>query len=232
MDVKSLGKAWALAQREIATAARLHPPQLIKVPLSFPFLVQPAQTTLEGRNVRQKQRTTMEGGAAKAVDARRLSNEFQVLAQRDADLLHFLNRYGLWDDGQRVLPVEEIWEFQEWLRLVLRGSDKFRAQTLSPRGLFGRLPGPLARKFSLELEWNQGAPRLIVETNCCVAAITATMLIDIVRRTRYTRCEGCLVLFPSKPGKRFHSQACQHLTLVRRSRHPRNKGDKFRKRKR
>jgi len=232
MDVKSLGKAWARAQREVATAARLYPPQRIEVPLSFPFLVQPAQTTLEGRKVRQKQRTTIEGGAAKAVDARCLSEEFQVLAHRDADLLHFLNRYGWWDDEQRVLPVEEIWEFQECLRLVLRGSDKFRAQMLSPRGLFGRLPGLLARKFSLESEWNQGALRLTVETNCCVDAITATMLIDIVRGTQYTKCEGCLVLFPSKPGKRFHSQACQHLALVRRSRHPRNKRDKFRKRKR
>lgn len=231
MDVISLGKAWALAQREVATAARLHPPQMIEVPLSFPFLVHPAQTTLEGRNVRQKQRTTIEG-AAKAVDARRLSEEFQGLAHRDSDLLHFLNRYGWWDDEQRVLPIEEIWEFQESLRLLLRGSDKFRAQQLSPRGLFGRLPGLLARKFSLAFEWNQGAPRLTVETNCCVAAITATMLIDIVRGTLYTKCEGCLVLFPSKPGKRFHSQACQHLALVRRSRHPRNKRDKLRKRKR
>jgi hypothetical protein len=221
MDVKSLGKAWARAQREVATAARLHPPQRIEVPLSFPFLIHPAQTTLEGRNVRQKQRTTIEGGAAKAVDARRLSEEFQGLAHREADLVHFLNRYGWWDE-QRVFPIEEIWEFQESLRLVLSGSDKFRAQQLSPRGLFGRWPGLLARKFSLEFEWNQGDPRFTVETNCCVAAITATMLIDVVRRTQYTQCEGCLVLFPSKPRKRFHSQACQHLALVRRSRHPRN----------
>ncbi|MFZ0807631.1 MAG: hypothetical protein WAN03_15660, partial [Candidatus Sulfotelmatobacter sp.] len=183
MDVTSIGKAWVLAQREVATAARLHPPQGIEVPLVFPFLVHPAQTTLDGRNVRQKQRTTIEG-AAKAVDARRLSEEFQGLAHRDADLLHFLNRYGWWDE-QRVVPIAEIWEFQESLRLVLCGSERARAQELSSRGLFGRFPGLLARNFSLAFEWNQGAPRFTVETNCCVAAITATMLIDIIRGTQY-----------------------------------------------
>jgi hypothetical protein len=226
MDLNSLRKAWARRQREVAEAARLHPPQVIEVPLSFPFLVHPAQTTIDGQNVRQRQRTAIEG-AAKAVDARRLSEDFQVLAHRDADLLRFLNRYGWWDDEQRVLPIEEIWEFQESLRLVLHGSDKFRAQQLSPRGLFGRLPGLLSRKFSLALEWNQDAPRLTVETNCCVAAITATMLIDVVR-TLYTKCEGCLVLFPNRPGKRFHSRACQHRAVEQR----RRSRDKLRKRKR
>jgi hypothetical protein len=219
MDLKSLAKDWARRQSEVAAAARLHPPQLIKAPLLFPFLVRPAETTLEGRKVRQQQRATIEG-AAKAVDARLLSEEFQGLERRDGDLLHYLTRYGWWD-GRSILPIEEIWEFQEWLRLVLLGSKKFRGQQLSSRGLFGRLPGLLARQFSLAFEWNQGAPMFTVETDCCADAITATMLVDIVRGIRYKKCarRDCHVLFPKgNPRKRFHNQACQHLALVRRSR--------------
>ncbi len=231
MDIRSLGKIWALAQREIATAARLHPPQVIRVPLLFPFVISPAQTTINGRNVRQQQQPAT-ARVSKAIDARHLSEEFQELAHSDAELLRFLNRYGWWDE-RSIVPVEEVWEFQAWLHLFLCGSNTFRAQQLSSHGLFGRLPGLLARKFSLSFEWNQGAPSFIVETNCCLDAITATVLIDVVRGIRYRKCErrDCHILFPRRSRKRFHNRACQHLALVRRTRKPLGKsGSSKRKR--
>jgi hypothetical protein len=208
-----------VVRREAAEAARLHPPKVIKLPLAFPFVISPARTSIDGRNLRQRQPALMEAVPC-AVDARHLSVEFQRL-RSDPDLVRFLGRFGWWD-GRRKVPLEEVWEFQEWLRLVLRGSYEFRAKQLSPRGLFGRLPGVLARSFSLTFAAKKGVATFTVQTNCCLDAITATVLIDTVQNTSYKECKSddCAVLFPWKPGKDFCSERCQHREVVRRSRPP------------
>ena len=219
MDIRNLGKTWVLARREGANADRLHPAEVIKMPLAFPFVITPAKTTIDGRNLRQRPRTLMEA-TPHAVDARQLSEEFQRL-RSEADLVRFLNHYGWWD-GRRNIPVEQVWDFQEWLQLILKGSNEFRAKQLSPRGLFRRLPGLLARKFMLSFAWNHGCASFTVETNCCLDAITATVLIDVIRQTRYTECKraDCELLFPEKPGKDYCCQKCQHLEVMRRKRRP------------
>lgn len=220
MDITKLGKIWASAQREIATAARLYPPQVLRVPLSFPFRISPATTTVVGRNLRQQALpATVTVAKAGAVDARHLREQFQELPHSDVGLVRFLNRYGWWDE-RYTLPIEEVWEFQEWLNLILCGSRKLRGKQLSSRGLFGRLPGLLARPFSFSFEWNEGLPLFIVETSCCLDAIRATVLLDVVLGIRYTKCKrrDCHMTFPHKRGKVFHSAKCQHLELVRRSR--------------
>jgi len=212
MDIKQLATR---IQREIAAASRLHPPQVVEVPLSFPFLVRPTVNTLDGRIIQQRPFSAL----ARATDAGYMRQEFLVLKHREAELVDFLNRFGWWD-GRHAVPIKNVWQFQDWVRLVLRGSKKFRAKQLSQHGL-GELPGSLAEKFVISFNWSKGAPMFTVETDCCVQAIAATLMIDVIRDTKFNLCErnGCPVVFAiGKRKRRFCSQACQHLALVRRSR--------------
>jgi hypothetical protein len=214
-------------QREIATATRLHPPQVIEAPLSFPFRILPVVNRLNGRIIQQRPRKTTHN-LLRALDARYMREEFLRLKHRDADLCAFLDHFGCWDN-RRAIPVDDFWEFQDWLRLVLRGSKKFRALQLSQRGLGGLLPGSLAQKFAISFDWKMGAPLFTVETNCCADAIVATLMIDVIRDTKFKMCKrrGCPVMFAiGKHNRRFCSQACQHLALVRRSRKEKKLGVK------
>src|ERR1035438_7173832 len=98
MDIKNLAKTWILARREVAKADRQHPPEVIKMPLAFPFVIARAETKIHGGNVLQRQ-PILTQAIPHAVDARRLSEEFQRL-QSEADLIRFLNHYGLWDRSE------------------------------------------------------------------------------------------------------------------------------------
>ncbi len=216
MDIEELSSR---IQQEIATAARLHPPQVIDVPLSFPFLILPVVNRLNGGMIQQRPRKTTHT-LPRALDARHMREDFLRLEHRETDLLDFLDRYGCWNN-RRAIPVDDFWEFQDWVRRVLRGSKSFRALQLSQRGLGGLLPGSLAQKFAISFDWNMGKPLFTVETNCCADAITATLMIDVIRGTEFKRCEcrGCPRMFAiEKHNQRFCCQAHQHRALVQRSR--------------
>ena len=219
MDIEQLAKVWRRTQRELATASRLHPPQVIEVPLSFPFLIRPAVNRLNGRVIEQRLPSTIDA-VPRALDAWNMRKEFLALKHGDAELLEFLGRYGWWNN-RCAIPIDDFWEFRDWLHLVLLGSSKFRAQQLSQSGLGASLPGSLAEKFIISFDWNKGAPVFTVETDCCVDALTATLMIDVIRGTKFKKCErrDCPEVFAvGKRKRRFCSSACQHLALVRRSR--------------
>ncbi len=226
MDVKDLEKFSDSVLRQLETERRLHPPQVVQVPIQLPFSIHRAITEIHGgvdgeRFIRQRLQMTAEGALPRPIDAWYMREEFLSLSQRETALLKFLNKYGWWN-GQNRVPVSAFWDLQEFLAWLLRGPKRLRGQQLSQNGIGGLLPGALAHKFSVSFNWNNGAPLFTTEAVSCVDAIAASVLVDLIRGARFKKCarHDCPVVFriTSRHKRKYHHESCRHLEVVRRQR--------------
>jgi hypothetical protein len=222
MDIRHIARSWT-AKRQ----AEAGKPQTVSMYVHFPFRVTLANSTIrqaaDGAHVVEQRALPSK---QKPIDPDCMLEDFLALKRSDRELLSFLNKYGLWDDEQ-AFEVNEFWDFQEFLRVLMALKPASRGKMLSRSG-FGKLPGPLNKRLIVDFEYNLGGLHFVVNTSGCLEAIIALAQIDLSKQTKHRKCarKDCPVIFSVSTGdkrrdsRKYHHRKCAHLDVVRRSRVP------------
>ena len=225
MELKELG-------RSLELQSRLHPPQIVEVPVQFPFKIRKAGwevvETSGHRRIVQQQLAGQAGlfGFGYPVDPWQVREEFLALRRNEEALLKFLHKYGRWD-REPPREMDAYWEVQDTLQELLLWPPAVRKLALQL--------GLITRKFLCTLVWEKGTPLWVVECESIMDALAASVQIDLVRRAKYRKCtrQDCQVVFSvtSRHKRKFCTQYCGHLVSLRRSRRKQHRIKKKRKTK-
>ena len=218
MDIRKFASHLVL---EWQNETRLHPPKAIQSPLQFPFLIVRAKSRIRQtkggqRLIQQHVDLSARGLHPEPIDPWRMREEFVALKRDESKLLAFLDKYGLWT-REKLADVDDFWDFQETLRDMLLCGKQLRGQLLS-RSAFGKLPGLLARKLTIDFEYDKGVPRFVVRTLGCLDAIIASLQIDSVLGTPSRKClrDDCPVVFrETRRNRKYCGESCRHLEVMR-----------------
>jgi hypothetical protein len=218
MDIRRVARLWASRRKRDNEAGK---PKTINIHVHFPLRIATAESAIRHGTRFVEQHVFY---STKSIDPERMLDEFLALKHSDTELLAFLNKYGVWEDGQ-PFEVNEFWKQQEFVRMLLLLNHGSRGKLLSRSG-FGKLPGPLHKSLSVDFEYNDGGLHFVVNTSSCLDAVIALAQIELANGSKRRKCarKDCPVVFSISTGdkrsdrRKYHDRKCGHLDVVRRSR--------------
>jgi hypothetical protein len=154
-------------------------------------------------------------GTERACDAWAIRAEFFEIKQDNVSLLNFLNKWGTWHwfdslpghvEPSCITPLE-VWDLRDTLRKALLGEIPWFGNILSG------LPGSTT---------TGEYPFFTLRADGILSALTSTVTLDLLRRTRFKLCarKDCRQPFAieSKHPRKYCKQYCAHLESLRKQR--------------